>query len=338
MQTKSYFASSIPAALEFARTELGENAMLIGSKPAPPEARQYGRIEVTFAFEPAEVAGANWGKSVLSPKLEPQTLSARLIEAGFSAELAAELDAACALREGSREASVDTAIVAELTSRIPVAPFVDLQPGESRTLAFIGAPGRGKTMSLTKIAVNKGISRRLPVRICSAGSYVTGAKDRLARFAAILGTPFRAYESPAGLHEALADKSWIGLTLIDTPGISPAERNELEQLKNTFRLHPEIETHLVLRADSGAEDLLHTITRFAPLKPSRLLIAGMDEAIRSAPVIETLIRSGIPATFAGTGQKAPQDLQEINAEKLARTVWVDGRSVNRRLLAGAATA
>jgi flagellar biosynthesis protein FlhF len=336
MQTKSYFASSIPAALEFARTELGENAMLIGSKPAPPEARQYGRIEVTFAFDPDE--RVNVRMVAQASACVPQTLSARLIEAGFSPELAAELDAACALREGSREASVDTAIVAELTSRIPVAPFVDLQPGESRTLAFIGAPGRGKTMSLTKIAVNKGISRRLPVRICSAGSCVTGAKDRLARFAAILGTPFRAYESPAGLHEALADKSWIGLTLIDTPGISPAERNELEQLKNTFRLHPEIETHLVLRADSGAEDLLHTITRFAPLKPSRLLIAGMDEAIRSAPVIETLIRSGIPATFAGTGQKAPQDLQEINAEKLARTVWVDGRSVNRRLLAGAATA
>jgi flagellar biosynthesis protein FlhF len=200
-------------------------------------------------------------------------------------------------------------------------------------LAFVGPPGRGKTMSLTKIAVNKGISRRLPVRICSAGSYVNGAKDRLSRFAAILGTPFQAYDSPAGLHEAVSDKSWTGLTLIDTAGISPAERNELEQLKNIFRLHPEIETHLVLRADAGAADMLHTITRFSPLNPSKLLFTGMDEAIRSAPVIETLIRSGIPATFAGTGQKAPQDLQEINAEQLARTIWVD-----RRRLAGAATA
>ena len=35
MQTKTYFASSVPAALEVARQELGEDALLVGSKPAP---------------------------------------------------------------------------------------------------------------------------------------------------------------------------------------------------------------------------------------------------------------------------------------------------------------
>src|SRR5580704_12073231 len=57
MQTRTYFASSVPAALEVARKELGEEAMLVNSKPSSPEARPYGRLEVTFAFDPKPVFG-----------------------------------------------------------------------------------------------------------------------------------------------------------------------------------------------------------------------------------------------------------------------------------------
>ena len=56
MQTKTYFATSVPAALEVARQELGQDALLVGSRPAPTAARQYGRLEVTFAFDPKEPA------------------------------------------------------------------------------------------------------------------------------------------------------------------------------------------------------------------------------------------------------------------------------------------
>src|ERR1700734_738347 len=52
MQTKAYFANSVPAALEVARRELGTDALLVGSRPAPPDVRQFGRLEVTFAWNP----------------------------------------------------------------------------------------------------------------------------------------------------------------------------------------------------------------------------------------------------------------------------------------------
>src|SRR5580658_9649985 len=103
MQTKAYFASSVPAALEFARRELGENALLVSSRPAPPQARQFGRLEVTFAWDPAE----------------------------------APSEVTSAVR---RSGNPDTAGVDELTSRIPTAPFVEMKSGESRTLAFVGPP------------------------------------------------------------------------------------------------------------------------------------------------------------------------------------------------------
>ena len=37
MQTKTYFASSVSAAMEVARRELGAEAMLVSSRPAPAQ-------------------------------------------------------------------------------------------------------------------------------------------------------------------------------------------------------------------------------------------------------------------------------------------------------------
>jgi len=345
MQTKTYFATSVPAAVEVAREELGENALLVGSKPAPPHARQFGRLEVTFAWDPKEepsaqvangpgefvpakrsaaVSGGDLPADASVPRVAKVdgSTAGQLVLAGLSPETAMEIAAGAARRSGDP----DTAVVDELTSRISTAPFVEMKPGEGRTLAFIGPPGRGKTISLVKIAVGLGLDRRVPVRIYCAGAHSPGAQEQVARFAAILGAPFQACESLASLNLALNGNAWKGLALIDTPGISPADRHELGQLKEFFAARPEIEKHLVLRADASSADTLHMISRFSCLAPSRLFFTGMDEAIRVTPVIEALIRGGIPATFAGTGQQIPEDLEEVNAESLARAVWAAARS------------
>lgn len=348
MQMKAYFASSVPAAVEVARKELGENALLVSSKPAPAEMRQYGRLEVTFAWDPADAptgrmdeirepwselpmvrdgltSGAQFG-------METSDMAERLARVGFSREMAEDIAAGAA----RRSCKPDIAIVEELTSRIPIAPFVELKPGEARTLAFIGPPGRGKTISLVKIAVNKGLARRVPVRIYCAGAHAVGAQEQGARFAAILGTPFQVFECLASLNLALKGEGWKGLTLIDTPGISPADRNELRELKDFFAARPELEKHLVLRADASSANMLHMLSHFSDLAPSRLLFTGMDEAVRVVSAIETLIRGGVPATFAGTGQQIPEDLEEANAERLARAVWVDAGVTKEELAATAA--
>jgi flagellar biosynthesis GTPase FlhF len=289
MHTKAYFASSVPAALEFARRELGENALLVSSKPAPPQARQFGRLEVTFAWDPAEAPPH------VDNRLKPSPMAERLT-------------------------GVD-----ELASRIPIAPFVEIKPGENRTLAFVGPPGRGKTISLFKIAVNMGLARRVPVRICCAGAHAVGKQDQAAHLAAILGTPFHACQSMASLHLALNGADWKGLTLIDTPGMSPADRSELAELQAFFANRSGIEKHLVLRADACSADMLHMVSRFSCLGPTRLLFTGMDEAVGAGSIVDVLIRGGIPATFAGTGQQIPRDLEEVNARKLARAVWASAK-------------
>lgn len=245
MQTKTYFATSVPAALEVARQELGHDALLVGSRPAPAAARQYGRLEVTFAFDAKEPAPrpemglffqtANPAKAPVSamdeirqelsalrvavggagtqvPAKENNAVERQLVERGFSSQTASEIASAAAGKPGDPNA----AVLSELIRRIPSAPAT-----EAKSLAFIGPPGRGKTTSLIKVAMSLGLAQRVPVRIYTAGAHPVGAQEQMARYATILGTPWQAYESLAGLNLALNGEEWKGLSLIDTPESLP---------------------------------------------------------------------------------------------------------------------
>jgi len=50
MKIKSYFASTVSGAIAMARRDLGPEAMLVTSHPAPPESRHLGEYEVVFAL------------------------------------------------------------------------------------------------------------------------------------------------------------------------------------------------------------------------------------------------------------------------------------------------
>ena len=384
MQTKTYFASSVPAALEVARKELGSDALLVNSRPAPDEVRAFGRLEVTFAFDPKpgappvrqqppppvnafapgrhsrselddlrqqiaslrDVVGQTAATipagppafgdflsaagTALDQRLESSgPIAARLCANGLEPETARGIVMAASRAPGD----LQTALLHEVTQRIPVAHFGELKPGETRTLAFIGPAGRGKTTSLVKVAVQYALAKRTPVRIYSAGAHGVGGQEQLARYAASLGVPFQAHESLESLHLSLNGDPWKGLILIDTPGISRAEGAEISALATFFSRRPEIEKHLVLRADTRFADMAHMVSGFAALAPSRLLFTGLDEALTLGAMVEILARTGIPAAFAGTGQQIPEDIEDASAAKWAATVCSAG---NSRAVAAAA--
>jgi flagellar biosynthesis protein FlhF len=380
MQTKTYFASSVPAALEVARKELGADAMLVGSRPAPADVRAFGRLEVTFAFDPAPAAipavqtippqtlpsqplqgsgystpsgrhsrseldeirqqiatlrnavggavNAASAPAAFGDYLNDATAArverdgacgeavARLCSSGLDAETARDIVAAASRRPGD----LKSAVIDEIAGRIRVRPFGPWKTGECRTIAFIGPPGRGKTTSLVKIAVGYGLAKRVPVRIYSAGAHSIGGQEQMARYAGILGVPFQAFESLASLHLALDGDTGKGLVLIDTPGLSRADSAEMRGFAGFFARRPEIEKHLVLRADARTADMIRMASCFSSLTPSRLLFTGLDEVSTPGALVELLVRSSIPAVFVGKGQQIPDDIEEPSAATWARAV------------------
>jgi flagellar biosynthesis protein FlhF len=66
VKIKSYFSSTVSGAISMARHELGPEAMLVTSRPAPPEARHLGEFEVVFALTP-ETRPASESQLAASP-------------------------------------------------------------------------------------------------------------------------------------------------------------------------------------------------------------------------------------------------------------------------------
>lgn len=321
MQTKTYFANSVPAALEVARQELGPDAMLVTSRPAPESARQFGKLEVTFAFDravpqaPPKSRSETQSRSELEDIREQLTALRMAIQRGAIPQEAAGAPVALPFTSPAATPFV-SAMAPAPQPEIPVRPFAEIHPGDSRTLALIGPCGRGKTTSIVKIAVRYGLAKQVPVRIYTAGAHGVGQQEQMARYAAILGVPWQAYESLENLQLALNGEPWRGLCLIDTPGLSPTDRNEHNEFAKFFGRRPEIEKHLVLRSDATSADIHHVISRFSGMSPDRLLFTGIDEALSTTAAVEALTRTGIPATFIGVGQRIPDDIEQADAAKL----------------------
>jgi flagellar biosynthesis protein FlhF len=67
MRLKSYFSGTVEAAMALARKEMGDDAMLIHSRPAQPEARHLGAYEVVFGT----YGGASDGSENRTDQAEP---------------------------------------------------------------------------------------------------------------------------------------------------------------------------------------------------------------------------------------------------------------------------
>src|SRR3954470_2741055 len=73
MQLKSYFSGTVEAAMELARKELGEDALLVNARPATPETRSLGAFEVVFGVLPRNSAEAEPLPPTLAPGVDHLT-------------------------------------------------------------------------------------------------------------------------------------------------------------------------------------------------------------------------------------------------------------------------
>ena len=159
---KSFFAASVPAAMEQARRELGADALLLNSREAPREARHLGAYEVVFGTLPEGPAAAPPPPPRLSradelhhriheiremigrmrpsfPLLagEEPGVASTLIDAGLDIELAQSIERAVRRRmtkpavldiarpHAAGAAELQSATVDELDSRFEVQPEID---------------------------------------------------------------------------------------------------------------------------------------------------------------------------------------------------------------------
>ena len=350
---KSYFAASVVEAMERARVELGADALLLNTREAPPEARHLGECEVVFGVRP-QVAVAALGASEatvdpvadlrqrmkelrqmvrrLAPASDqkperPTGLVEELSKAGVTPALAAEIDSAVQQRlrgrgvvQIGRPKSVPAwsaedlvrETVAELESRFEVAPEI------GRITALVGPPGAGKTSTLVKLAILRGLAAQRPVRLLSVDHYRIAAAEQLRTYATILSVPFSLAETTAALAQAIGAAPPEALILIDTPGYTaPSIEESGQDLAAFLRGRQDIDTHLVLTASMRQADLQRTVDLFQAFQPAKLLFTRLDETDSTGTMFCEAARTGKPLSCFSTGQLIPEDIEPATKTRIS---------------------
>jgi flagellar biosynthesis protein FlhF len=322
MKLKSYFSGTVEAAMELARKEMGEDALLVHVRPSTPETRRFGAFEVVFGIPPGSTrldalalpsAGA-LAAAVRREKQPPAVNPPPILPAAGNPLLAAKLDAKLA-RQVAEGVAIEDRLAVDATLG---------QGGGRAVVALVGPPGAGKTTTLVKLAARYGLAARQAVHILSADVYRIAAADQIEALASILGIGCTITETPAALRQALAAHPAGELLLIDTPGLGPHDIEACAGLIELIGSHPEMDVHLVLPATMQAGCLRQAVDWYEPFHAQKLLFTHLDEASDCGALINESARHSLPVSFLSTGQKIPDDLEPATKSRLCALVQGNG--------------
>ena len=260
-----------------------------------------------------------WARTQCDAKVLKHPLLEFLLERGLSVDCAVELLAEWI----SAQESLDLArCMAEMDKRLPRLSVEDLFPPQAgKCTLFLGLPGCGKTLLMTKVAARLCLARRGEVVFVSADLSRMGASQDLILYSEIFQIPVITLFDLAGLKEVIEKVSPTTQILVDWKGVSPLDSKSWELLQSLP--HEALKLQLILTT-SMVSDL-------AILKPMRERLAGLpvmglaltqgDLEPRVGKVWEAHRTTGLPLAFFSAGQNIPGDFYDGKGFPFARCLF-----------------
>ncbi len=348
MKIKKFEAKTLRDAMEQAKVELGENALILNTREIKPLAgAPLGStpvVELVAAADETAVgkaataamaessSGANGlaeevaalrgafesliGEGILTAHNRPSGGQERkLRDAGLDASLAAQV---CkSIRETGDAVELAQQWACLFNCREPRV----YEDGPT-VIALVGSTGSGKSTTIAKLAAHYKFSLGKRVAIITCDTLRIGADHQLRAVADALTVPFRVCMDSGSLSAALDELLDNDLVFVDTTGISPRDGEQVARLHDLL-LDTRIQKHLVIPANLAADARAIAIQALEPLEPERIIITKVDEIPCSASVLATSQTSRIPMSFLTHGQAIPGCLRAAVPEELALLVMTD---------------
>lgn len=269
----------------------------------------------------------------------------RLLESAVSRDLADQIVGAVrdelTPHEMHDESIVRSTVLRHLAALIPVAEAplpARAQRGHGGggggvsgplVIALVGPTGVGKTTTIAKLAAAYKLRQGRSVALITSDTYRIAAVDQLRTYAGIIGLPLKVVLSPSEMSDAVRALSAHDVILIDTAGRSQFNTDRLEELRDFLAAASPNEVHLVLSTTAAESVLLKTAESFAPLRPNRVILTKLDEAVNFGVIVNVARRLSTQLSFVTTGQEVPDDIELGQPDRLARLVLDNGMATQQ---------
>jgi flagellar biosynthesis protein FlhF len=266
-----------------------------------------------------------FGALAFMEKLQRQPTQARLtqhlLEIGFSPALVRKLVESCpASFSGQRgdEVKDETSWAAQVLARnlltADTGPALEDQGG---VFALIGSTGVGKTTTTAKLAAHFATRHGAAnLGLITLDAYRVGAHEQLRAYGRILGVPVHTAHDRTSLEDLLDLLANKKMVLIDTAGM--AQRDSRTQELLDMLAHPSIRKVLVVNAAQQGETIEDVITAWRAADCEGIVLSKIDEAVKLAPALDTLIRHKLRVVGVANGQRVPEDWHRLSATALVQ--------------------
>jgi flagellar biosynthesis protein FlhF len=250
----------------------------------------------------------------LAPGLTHQSeILKTLVAQGLSPEIIARVSAAMKSVAGSD----DRTKVFHLLSQLVSSGGQVRGDGERECLALVGPTGVGKTTTVVKLTVFESQRRDCRVGWVSTENHRVAGNDPLAVYAGILGVKYETAANRKELKRALDRLADCDLVLVDTPGVSPRDQENIDDLEKLLRGVPNLKRVLLLSAVTNGRDMTDCVKIYGRSGLDSLLFTKLDESRHFGPLINTASTSGRPVSYITLGQNIAGDLEIATPQALA---------------------
>ncbi|HEY1089942.1 MAG TPA: flagellar biosynthesis protein FlhF, partial [Burkholderiaceae bacterium] len=240
-------------------------------------------------------------------------LTQRLLEVGFSPALVRRLVEGLPADQTNEELWA-THVLARNLLTSEAEPALEEQGG---VFALIGSTGVGKTTTTAKIAAAFATKYgAAQLGLITLDAYRVGAHEQLRTYGRILGVPVHTAHDRASLEDLLELLAAKKMVLIDTAGTAQRDSRTVELLD--MLAHRSIKRLLVLNAAQQGETLEDVIGAWRAADAQGVVLSKIDEAVRLAPALDTLIRHKLKVVGVANGQRVPEDWHRLAAPSLVQ--------------------
>jgi flagellar biosynthesis protein FlhF len=338
MSAQVFIAANAREALARIRRELGDDAVVLSTRPHPQGvellASGYGKLAASPVEEANEaldsisnsriltelarlrgmlqnqLAGFAWGAARRRDPVRV-ALMQTLFAAGFGSSLARTL--AARLPRGLDTSAAQRWLRQVLIRNLPLQSGADDLISKGGHYALVGSTGSGKTTTLAKLAA-RGVDAHGAdqVALVAADSFRIGAAAQLTVYANLLGVSLIVADSQAKLARLLPQLAAKKLLLIDTAGFAPSDpRTREAQALDTMG----VRRLAVISANQQGAAIEQAMARFSQ-GAAACILTKLDETPQPGAALDSLIRHRLPLAYISGGQRVPEDLHPANAAYL----------------------